>query len=131
MKRTLCALVAGLLSVSAFAQVYQPAPDVNPRGPAIERQAVQGHAPASLRELSLKDARALLSSTEGPAWHIYSVHAPACTKQMKKKECKAIRKQCSEAKKFSSKNKVHATCSALYTQASALMTTAPGGTKAK
>jgi len=97
----------------------------NPPAPALPQLAHGATAGSQVRELPLTAAETLLKSTEGPAWHAFSVHGPACASKKRAKQCSEIRRACALAQKFSRKHGLHATCSTLYEHSTVLLTNAP------
>lgn len=115
-------LAGGLALPLSAAFALSPEPVLEPAPPAVERLLPDTRARAELRPLSLGDAEALLKSTEGPAWHIVQVHAPAPTKKVRR--CKPVLEDCTAARKFAKKFRAEVTCSALYDQTTVLLVTA-------
>lgn len=110
------------LTASAAAITRQPEPVLEPAPPAVERLVPDTWARAELRPLSMEAAEALLKSTEGPAWRIVQVQAPAPTKKVR--HCKPVLQDCTAARKFAKKFRAEVSCSALYDQTTVLLTTA-------
>lgn len=93
------------------------------------------------RELSLESTSALLHSTEGAAWQVYAVQAPAtCSaaeqhklkkkkKYLEAKNCRKAREICASATKFAKKNDAHVACSSLYTLTTILLKNSRDGRK--
>lgn len=120
-------LVAGLaLAGAAHAETLTLEPVDNPLDPAIERVTLDGRSPFEVRSLSISAANDLLASTEGPAWRVLAVQAPACGTKSKnkdaKKNCKALKAECGKATRYAKAYKKHAACSALYKQTAILLT---------
>lgn len=107
---------------TAFAQQQQPEPVLELAPPAVDRLLPDTWARAELRPLPLDEAEALLKSTEGPAWQIVQVQAPAPTKKVR--HCKPNLQDCTAARKFAKKFRAEVTCSALYDQTTVLLVTA-------
>ncbi len=127
-------LAAGLvLAGAAHADALVLEPIVKPLDPALESTA--GIAPSAfeLRSLSIADAKSLLASTEGPAWRVLAVQAPACEitnskQKVERKKCQAAKVECKKAETFARDHANHAACSALYSQTTVLLTNdAPPG----
>jgi hypothetical protein len=130
MKLTLLPVLFALGMASfnlAHADVQTLDPVVTPHDPALERLTLDGPSRFEERELSIADATNLLKSTEGQAWRIRAVQAPACESGIHRnksalKYCRQIRTNCSKASVFARKHGLHAACSALYTQTKVLLT---------
>jgi len=130
MKLTLLPVLFALGMAScnlAHADVLTLDPAVTPHDPALERVTPDAPSRFEERELSIADATSLLGSTEGQAWRIRAVQAPACAGGIHKtksavKYCRQIRTNCSKASVFARKHGLHAACSALYTQTKVLLT---------
>jgi len=124
------------LAGAAHADALVLEPTVNPLDPALERTAPDTPLAFEVRSLSISDAKALLGSTEGPAWRVLAVQAPACEiagskKKVERKKCQAVRVECQRAEAFARTQTKHAACSALYTQTTVLLTNdAPPGRRA-
>ena len=161
MKRTITSLflaASALTSVSAHAFGWNSAPGVTieridtsapapaptialepsekPLDPAILQVGQSAPSRFEVRTLDLDDAKKLLDSTEGPAWRVLQVQAPACEDPKTKnkdarKVCKALKADCKEADKFAHEYSKHAACSALYTQTQVLLTNDGSGQKVK
>jgi hypothetical protein len=141
MKKILTPLLlaaAGLVLASAAnANALVLEPIVNPLDPAPERTATAAPSAFEIRSLSIADAKSLLDSTEGPAWKVLGVQAPACESTKKKgkvefKKCQAVKAECKNAEAFARAHANHAACSALYSQTTVLLTNdAPPGRYAK
>jgi hypothetical protein len=142
--RVALACVACVLATSAAAQAPEHSITLNPAGPAMRASAevLTPYRTSSVdqRNLSISAARALLSSTEGPAWRMVSVSAPRCSteavakfrkanKKVELKNCRQMKADCNKAMKFAAKNKIHAACSSLYSLTTVAMATRIGGVK--
>lgn len=102
-------------------------PIVKPLDPALIRVGHDGSSTFEIRELSVPDAKTLLASTEGPAWQVLAVRAPACEDPKAKekdarKNCLALKAECKKAAAFANEQDKHAACSALYAQTTVLLT---------
>jgi len=126
-------LVAGVaLAGAAHADALVLEPIVKPLDPALERTASDGTSAFEVRSLSIADAKSLLGSTEGPAWRVLAVQAPACetakAKKVERKKCQVVKVECQKAEAFARVHSKHAACSALYVQTTVLLTNdAPPG----
>lgn len=76
--------------------------------------------PVIHRELKLREAASLLTSTEASVWRVMKVKAPKCGKE-KGSQCRQLAAQCDAAKKFVKKFGGHAACSTLYVQTTVLL----------
>lgn len=114
---------------AARAPAPHPAPLITPPAPAGVYLPRAVSAPdAEVRRLSPDEAKQLLTSTEGPAWRVFQVQAPACEKPVKNKRvsrkearlaaknCKQLAKTCKDAGKLARKYRARISCSALYPQ---------------
>jgi hypothetical protein len=131
-------LAAGLvLAGAAHADALVLEPIVKPLDPALERTASETPSAFEVRSLSIAEAKSLLGSTEGPAWRVLAVQAPACENRKVKgkvefKKCQAMKAECKHAEAFAHAYANHAACSALYSQTTVLLTNdAPPGRHAK
>lgn len=121
-------MAAGVaLAGAAHAQSLTLEPVVNPLDPALERVTSDGPSKFEIRALSIADAKALLASTEGPAWQVLQVQAPACDnpnakENVARKKCQALKAECKKADAYASEHDKHAACSALYEQTTVLLT---------
>jgi hypothetical protein len=121
------------LTGAAQAQTITLAPVVNPLDPALTRLEQDPSGKFEIRALSMGDAKALLTSTEGPAWQVLQVQAGACADPLAKekdarKNCRYLKAECKKAGVFARQHAKHAACSALYTQTTVLLTNdAPPG----
>lgn len=111
-------------------------PSEKPLDPAILQVGQSAPSRFEVRTLDLNGANKLLESTEGPAWRVLQVQAPACKDPKTKgkaarKVCKALKADCKEADQFAHKYSKHAACSALYTQTQVLLTNDGSGQKVK
>lgn len=77
-------------------------------------------SPVVVREMSTREAAALLFSTEGSVWRVLQVKAPKCGKHADR-QCRRLNKECDSAKKFVKKNGGHAACSTLYVDTTVLL----------
>lgn len=161
MKRTLLSIflaASALTSVSAHAFGWNSAPEITverintttaapaptmalepsekPLDPAILQLTQSAQSRFEVRTLDIEGANKLLDSTEGPAWRVLQVQAPACENPKSKdkearKVCKALKADCKEADQFAHEFGKHAACSALYTQTQVLLTNDGSGHKVK
>jgi len=121
-------LAAGIvLAGAAHAQTLTLDPVVNPLDPALERTIRDGASAFEVRALSIPEANALLASTEGAAWQVLQVQAPACANPKAKeksarKNCLELTADCKKADDFAGEHDKHAACSALYKQTTVLLT---------
>lgn len=138
--------IAGILAATSIASAvaqntaitFDPAgPGTQSIGPSLTLSRV---LPTEQRELSVAEAKKLLSSTEGPAWRMLAVTAPQCTdtkKDLKKKkakkvevkQCQQYKADCAKAAKFAKANGLPLACSTLYTLTTVQLATKPVGVK--
>lgn len=114
-------------SLSAAAELTPLAePPENPRDMALALFTPDSYARSEVMEVTPAEAAELFKSTAGPHWHALEVRAPACDKNVNKKntkECRAIYKQCVAATKIANKYRTGITCSALYERTTVVVTT--------
>ncbi len=133
MKINTTLLLAASLAFSIGAQAADLAlePSVNPLDPAVTSLENTAPNPFEVRAMTLPKAKTLLASTEGPAWRVLQVQAPACkpvsakkksARKAERKMCLEIKAECKKADKFAHGYGKHAACSALYTQTTVLLT---------
>ena len=139
------ALVLPALVLPAHAITRQPTPLVPARSaPAIHEQNYAA-IPSVVNSVSPEKAKTLLLSTEGSAWRVLRVTAPACSsvpvkpcrghgtrahrackvaKQAARKQCAVLRTECNKARKIARNYSAEIVCSPLYSQTAVLLSTA-------
>ncbi len=141
MKKIALFLAAAALSCAAGAQALSLEPVNKPLDPALLHLESQSKSPFEVRALDVPSARALLASTEGPAWRVLALEAPACAtaplpkeKQARKEArelCREKTRECKNAQAFAVEHASHVACSELYIQTTVLLANDGNGKQVK